>query len=238
MRAIARCITAFPLTIVILSCLCLASCTSYQGGGSGQNVIIDWVSFVRFGGVTYLEASPGRPLKEGDLGPVFATVKFKLDGHISDPGYQARDGDAAFLDAGTQVYTVKGYQPTFRLAAHGNNSILLFEADTNPHAKKGADLLDIAGKVQYIGINSEQDGTTELAAIRDPKQVAILVSIVLEAPVDQNYRSSGNTRYFIAFHLLDGTGVTRAYWPDSGELSRGILLPKAFGNMIEQALRK
>jgi len=32
--------------------------------------------------------------------------------------------------------------------------------------------------------------------------------------------------------------VTRAYWLDTGELARGILLPKAFGLAIEAALPK
>jgi hypothetical protein len=169
---------------------------------------------------------------------VFATVRFKLDGNVHDPGYHAKDGDAAFLNAGTRVYLVKGYSTTFRLVASSNNSLLLFEADTNPNAKKGADLLDLAGKVQYIGVNSEQDGTTELAAIKDPKQVTNLVSMVLGAPVDQNHASKGGTRYFLVFHLKDGTAVTRAYFLDTGELARGILLPKAFGFAVEQALKK
>ena len=54
---------------------------------------------------------------------------------------QAKDGDAAFLDIGTRVYTVKGYLPTFRLAAYLDGVLQLYEADTNPCARTGADLL-------------------------------------------------------------------------------------------------
>jgi hypothetical protein len=36
--------------------------------------------------------------------------------------------------------------------------------DTNPDAISGSDLLDIRGKVDYVGINSVKDGTTEIAA--------------------------------------------------------------------------
>jgi len=46
----------------------------------------------------------------------------------------------------------------------------------------------------------------------------------------------GIQSYFIAFHLGDGTIVTRAYSRDSGELYRGITLPEAFGTAVEQAL--
>jgi len=230
------------LLVVLLSFLGLVSCTSPSNGSSSpnaQNAVIDWVNFIRFGGITYLAVPtrPGRSLTESDLGPVFATVTFKLEGNVQNPGYQSRNGDAAFLDAGTKVYTVKGYNPTFRLAAQQNNMFILYEADTNPQARRGGDLLDIGGKVQYIGIVSDQDGVTELGAIKDPERVTALVTMVLQATVDQNRQGDGR-RYFITFHLVDGTVVTRAYWLGTGELARGILLPKAFGLAIEAALPK
>lgn len=223
------------LFAVLLPFLGLVSCTF----PSTQHAAIDWVNFIRTGGITYVAVSPkpGRPVTANDLGPVFMTVTFKLDGNVQSPGYQSKDGDAAFLESGTKVYTVEGYRSTFRLAAYENHILTLYEADTNPHARSGADLLDISGKVQYIGIASAQDGVTELGAIKDPKQVAALVTLVLQAPVDQN-RQPGNTQYFIAFHLADDTVVTRAYWLDTGELARGILLPKAFGQAIETVVAK
>jgi hypothetical protein len=229
---------------VLVPSLVLAACASLsssngQSSSDSQHVQIDWVDFIRFGGITYTTppVSSGYALSARDLGPVFAVISFKLYGNVQNLGYQSKDGDAAFLDAGTKVYTVKDYKPAFRLAAYQNGEIQLYESDTNPHAKVGADLLDIGGKVLYIGINNDQDGKTELAAIKDSKQVSALVDMVLKAPVNQNYQSQGNERYFIDFHLKDGTSVIRAYWPDSGELSRGILLPSAFGIAIKQALR-
>ncbi|HJT58599.1 MAG TPA: hypothetical protein VJ761_18975 [Ktedonobacteraceae bacterium] len=167
---------AFALVLVpafvLVACTALPS-SNGQPSSNFQHVEIDWVDFIRFGGITYTTPPVGfgRALVASDLGPVFATVKFKLDGNVQDPNYQSKDGDAALLNPGTRVYTVKGYKPTFRLAAYQNNLIELYESDTNPHAKVGADLLDIGGKVLYIGINSEQDGKTELAAIKDSKQV-------------------------------------------------------------------
>jgi hypothetical protein len=50
-------------------------------------------------------AGPGAPatLEESDLGPVVAQVKFEVDGNVCDPNYRPKDGDAAFLDPGTQI---------------------------------------------------------------------------------------------------------------------------------------
>jgi hypothetical protein len=207
----------------------------------GAVAIIDWANFVRFNGVIYLgnyDTDTGRSLKEEDLGPVYATVQFRLDGNVSDPSYHAKDGDAAFLEPGTPVCVMKGYRLEFRLAARLGDRLVLYEADTNPAAQSGADLLDLAGKVEYIGVNSPQDGVSELGAIKDPQQVAALVAMVLAAPVDQNRRDHAATMHFIAFHFEDGTTATRAYWPESGELSRGIILPKEFRTAVEQALKK
>lgn len=201
---------------------------------------IDWIDFIQFNGIQYIAVgqfggTTGRDLVETDLGPEFAQVKFKhAEEHLF--GHQCcRDGDAAYLDTGTPVYIVNGFKPEFRLAAYRDGRLILYEADTNPNAQTGADLLDIGSKVLSIGVISGEDGVTELATITDPKQVAALVDLVIRSPVDQNHQSQGITQYLIAFYLEDGTIVTRFYWPDSGELSRGIMLPEAFRTAVEQA---
>lgn len=222
------------LPAITLSLLVVTSCASAQGG---QTTSIDWVDFIRFHGITYIRSSD-QTLKNASLGAQVDTIQFKLEGNVQDPNYQMKDGDAAFLDSGTAVYAVKGYKSTFRLAVHGKNGPILYEVDTNPAAKKGADLLDIDGKVQSISVNSEQDGTTELGTIKDVQQVETLVRMILAAPVDQTQGPQGSKRYFLAFHLLDGTTVLRAYWLDSNELSRGIHLPKDFSVTIGRVVNK
>jgi hypothetical protein len=216
--------------LALMALLGLSACSDVQ---------IDWVNFVRFGGITYVAKSDrvGRLPTDVDLGPVFATVHFRLDGNVHDPHYQINDGDAAFLDAGTPVYSVRGYAPTFRLNARTAGRLTFYEADTNPHATTGADLLDIGGKVRSIAVNSEQDGTTELGAVTDPTQVVALVAMVLGAPVDQKNRECVGTAYVLVFHLDDGTAVVRGYCLGTGELARGVLLPAQFGVAIQAALR-
>lgn len=217
----------------MLAFLGLVSCSSTT----------DWVNFIKYNGITYLgdSANAGRALTKNDLGPQFATVKSKLSGNVNIPGYQLQDGDAAFLNVGTPIYTMKGYKSTFRLVAYdsnNNNHLVLFEADTNPNAKRGSDLLDIGGKVQYIGVNKENDGTTQLGAVKDPSKVALLAQMVLTASVDQSRSLQDESQYFISFYLKDNTVVTRAYGQQSRALSRGILLPEAFATAIQAAISK
>ena len=201
-------------------------------------VQIDYTDFVKLGGVTYQAewTSPVHPIQDAELGPVYGKVKVKLEGS-QDPKHQLQDGDSAFLAPGTQVYRVTGYQSTFRLAARHDGRLTLYEADTNPRAKVGADLLDLANKVLYIGVNSESDGHTELAAIKDPNAVRALVDLVEKSPVDQSNQHGSGPQYFVDFHMLDDTEVIRSYWPGFGELARGIRVPIAFGVAIASAIQ-
>jgi hypothetical protein len=223
-----------PLCGLLWALLLLSAC-----GPFGRGVEIDWLNFVQFHGIMYTSPTipVGRAPTDDDLGPLFATVHFTLADNVHDLGYQVQDGDAAYLAAGTPVYSVKGYATTFRLAAQFAGHLTFYEADANPHATSGGDLLDIGGKVSSIGINEDSDrGTTELVAIGDPSQVAHLVSLILAGPFSQHPPQASGIRYFLALHLVDGTAVTHAYWPDIGDLDPGILLPPEFQSAIHQAL--
>ncbi len=65
--------------------------------------------------------------------------------------------------------------------------VTLFEADTNPLATTGEDLLDIRGKVTAIDILSEEDAKTVLGTIDGERPVERFAELVLESPVDQEW---------------------------------------------------
>jgi hypothetical protein len=178
----------------------------------------------------------GRTLREGDLGPVHAKVRCSLREKLDPTRGEPQDGDAAYLDAGSPLYQVRGYRPTFRLAARQDGRLVTFEADTNPRARAGRDLLDLEGKIRRISINSHTDGTTELGAITDPGQVAGMVRMLLAGPVDQRVQPAGEQPVrLLAFHLRDGTATVRAYDPAERRVQRGILVPRRFGELVEAA---
>ena len=98
-------------TLMLVPLFTVANC----GVSSGYH--IHWADFIRFNGILYLRQSAtiGRALRQTDLGSKFATVQIELEGHETNPSHDLRDGDAAYLPAGTPIYTVNGYQPTFLL---------------------------------------------------------------------------------------------------------------------------
>ena len=192
---------------------------------------ISWVPLMQFGGIQYLrewhstgeEILPGeRDLAAEDLGPELYRVAFRGNGYAG-PYYLYQDGDATFLNPGTPVYAVKGYSPEFRLGTLEDGRPILYEADTNPFAKTGGDLLDIRGKVTAIDILNDDDAMAVAGTIDDEQAVEGFVETVLEAPVNQSSRDHDGPRYFLGIRLADGTSVVRAFWLETGELSRGIM---------------
>lgn len=227
-------------------------CASSDAGDLGVNsavptqlpapIVIDWLDFIDFGGITYLTFRIDKepPLRAEDLGPEFGKIAFKYDGNVLDPSYRlknGKDGDAAFLEVGTPVYAVKGYKPEFMLAARRNDEFVLYMSDTIPDAKIGSDLMDLEGKVKYIGVRSPKDGKTEIAAIKDQAQIDTLVQMILDAPIDLNTRKYPDSDvYFLAFYLKDGITLTRGYSPQPNLLSGGMQLPREFRIAIGDAL--
>jgi hypothetical protein len=106
----------------------MAAC-QLPGSPSSCNAQIDWVNFIQVGSTQYV-AGPQSPtvLKEGDLGAVYAHVKFKVSGNVCEQNYRLKDGDAAFLDPGTPIYQVNGQPPGEQLAARFKGQIVLYVA--------------------------------------------------------------------------------------------------------------
>ncbi len=209
-----------------------------------RDMYVLWIHSIRFGGIEYVArwrvAGPSTistlsELTEERLGPEVYRVAFRRNGYVG-LGYRYQDGDATYLDPGTPVYAVKGYSPEFWLATLDDGAVRLFEADTNPNAKTGEDLLDIRGKVSAIDILDAKDQMKVLGTIDDERAVEAFVETVLESPVDQGMRDREGPRFFLAFRLADGTSVRRTLWLESGELSRGIMTDPAVTLSVWHAL--
>jgi hypothetical protein len=230
-------------TVTLLAGGCDLLTAPTVSGGPGCRKLVrqdtaDYANFVKLNGITYTADGPmvGRTLGDGDLGPVHDRVRCSLRDKMDPTRGEPQDGDAAYLDAGSPLYQVRGYRPSFRLAARQDGGLVIFEADTNPRARAGRDLLDLEGKVRRISINSRADGTTELGAITDPKQVAAMVRMLLAGPVDQRIQLAGEQPVrLLAFHLLDGTATVRAYGPADRRVQPGILVPRRFGELVDAA---
>jgi hypothetical protein len=75
------------------------------------HAIIDWVDFIKWDGVEYNGIYTAILADEKYIGEKLGTIKFKVADNVTNPNYKIRNGDAAFHEKGTEIFTVKG-QPS------------------------------------------------------------------------------------------------------------------------------
>ncbi|MBS4201633.1 hypothetical protein KHA93_18630 [Bacillus sp. FJAT-49732] len=102
---------------IVMACLfLLTGCNPF----TQTNVTIDWVDFLQFSGEKYNRSQ--LEIADPDLiGEKIGEVKKTLDDNVKDPDYKSKDGDAAYLPAGTALYEVKN-EPNF-IAVRDKDSI-------------------------------------------------------------------------------------------------------------------
>lgn len=197
-------------------------------------------------GIYYIpntQASGGLPggtaLSSANLGPAFDTITDHVGRCDNSP---VHGNYSTVYDVGTKLYTVKGYQPWFRLAVQtgtaGQQSITLLEAAQNPNAHKGSELMQLDDNVDAILLYSKTYPTdggapnlTTVANIRDAQKIAKLIALFDQAPIKTAAMSS-ETIDTLAFHFNDGTVSFLPYDLKTGWTNRSIILPSDFATLI------
>lgn len=206
-----------------------------------SSVAAPLIDYVSFDGVDYIHFAeePGRPLTRADLGGEFASVECSIGEDVRGCPY-GTDAAAAFMPTGTRMYEVRGFRTEFRLAAVWRDRIFLYQAWRSPRAKVGANLFDIAGKVRAIDAQRGEPMSAVArrpTAISSPADAEALIGMILRGPVRKpSAHTVGEPRYWLTLWLSDGTTLGRAYFPESGELMGGIVVPADFAKILERYL--
>ena len=196
------------------------------------DAVIDWVPFVKVDGLMFQRAfSPAVTVDESDLGPTVDTVRCTIGDSVGNPDFRSRDGDASFLPVGTELRSVDGYRPDFRLAALEDGAWQVYEVDDVPDAVTGEDMLDLRDKVTAVHLVEGERGEGVLRTVDDPSRVTAIVQAVLAARVLPDrpglYDRLGNeSPVFLRFEMADGTAVQRAWHVEAGILWRRIEAPE------------
>lgn len=202
------------------------------------NAIVDYIDFVGHEGRTYLaDPHAARSLPQSAVGNRVGTVRCELSRIVPAPEYLTRDGDAGFLPAGTALYAMRGYPPSFRLLAAQDGAYRIYEVDTAPRARTGGDLLPIAGLVRRIDVLDGDTATRVLGKVTDHAEIVSVVAALVKAPVDQDRPVTQNP-LFLRFHLADGTSVQRAWFPRDSVVGRGIVVPRSFTLALQRTMAR
>jgi hypothetical protein len=211
------------------------------------------IDFIRFNGAVYLsiayfaEDMPPAPvshLAPEDLGPAVGRVVTNwIDGnnqilYPNEPCYwETPDGTAPQLAPGDDIYAVRGYATTFRLAARHEGEFVSYQVWCNDEAEVGADLFDIYDRVDRISVTADVSEAPGFAVIEDRQTVARLVAMLLEGRViPEELSSMAPVTHQLIFHLADGSTFRASAAP--GELIwglGGVNVPAAFTETLDRA---
>ena len=211
---------------------------------NSQTCVQEWTSFLYFKGNTYKYV--GEIADSILIESKFAQIQRELS-ELGCDDFELMDGDASLLPVGTQLYTVRGYAPFFRLATLSDNVIELYEVVSSDTAQLGAEIVDIEGKVERIDIVyyddlvDAQDPYVEpryLGVISNTQQMENVVRLILNAPVGEfQLICVGETVYALVFLLNDGTNFRMLYWLEQNRLQFDLKPPPEFASIVQEFLR-
>lgn len=212
--------------VLFLLIFVLSGCSSLPL--NQPRVVIDWTDFVKWNGTNYMSDWTTVVTSPDILGEEVGEISFKVADVVQDPGYRTKDGDAAFLDIGTKLFRVEGYQENEMLAAQDPNSLggyRLYKAE----GIQGPDPLN------FNALSKENIQKVELYLGQDKKPYKTLKGkelktfiTMLEEGTDSpgyspNTRSGYPTYYQMVFDTgeafgynqsLDDDGVNVFYYPN------------------------
>jgi hypothetical protein len=211
------------------------------------------IDFIRFNGAVYLSTAyfaediPPAPVSHSgpeDLGPAVGQVVTNwIDEndeilYPNEPCYwDTPDGTAPRLAPGDDIYAVRGYATTFRLAARHEGELVSYQIWCNDEAQVGADLFDIYDRVNRISVTADLSESSGFAVIEDRATVARLVDMLLEGRViTEELSSMAPVTHQLIFHLDDGSTFRASAAP--GELLWGlgaVTVPAAFTETLDRA---
>lgn len=208
-------IVSVILIVVLIVVSACSNATSFIKGC--PNGSISWVDILMVNDVKYTGYVDMDEVDDIEKGEVIGEVTFTLSDHACSD-HRLRNGDAAYLPVGTEIYEYVGFDPSFRVIANGQ----IYQVDKNPSAQTIADLYDIEGKVEKISLVSAHDNS-HIADFSTADTEAFIEEYLT---LDYVQRSNGNggltgERAFIRFHLTDGSSFIVSYWIETNVVNPG-----------------
>ncbi|MFB5088708.1 hypothetical protein PGC35_16125 [Psychrobacillus sp. PGGUH221] len=178
------------ICILLICSLIMVSCNSISQPFS--HTIIDWVDFVKINGKEYEALYSVIIADPKNIGEKIGEVKFKVSDNVSNPSYRTKDGDAAFWNKGTEIFSVIDREDL--IAIQDKNSINGYriyysrseDSNFNYHYK---DInLETINKIELY------DGNTILInTLKNETEINDLLSILNEGTVSASF--SPNTTH-------------------------------------------
>ena len=196
------------MSLLFLVVIVLSGCQT-----QGQHTAIDWVDFIKWDGKMYEGIYSGVIADETYISKKLGEVKFKVADNVSDLEYKTKDGDAAFHEKGTDIFTIKG-EPNLiavksSLAINGYN--IYYSRDEEKNHWQFKDMP--AEKVNRIEIYQEytSDGKKRITEIINPEQVNLFLQLLKNSKDSPNFQPNMENGDPDMFQIIFYTGEPVAY---------------------------
>lgn len=178
------------ICILFICVLFLVSCNSISQPFS--HTIIDWVDFVKINGKEYDALYSVIIADPRNIGEKIGEVKFKVSDNVSNPSYRTKDGDAAFWNKGTEIFSVLDREDLIAIKdesiVNGYRIYYSRSEDSNFNFHYKDINLETINKIELY------DGNTILInTLEDEKDINDLLSILNEGTVSSSF--SPNTTH-------------------------------------------
>lgn len=201
------------------------------------------IDFIRLDGAVYLSMSylgqddAAGPLDASELGPAIGQVGSGRPDPADEAAFPNEpclwdlpDGVAPRLLSGDEIFAVRGYATSFRLATRHEDEVAFYQVWCSDDALVGADLFDIYGRVVSISVTGDLTESSGFAVIDDPATLAGLTEMLLSGRIVPDEESSGApVTHQLIIELDDGTSFRASTSPGEFLWGTGVIeAPAAF----------
>ncbi|MBV7508674.1 hypothetical protein KW850_26010 [Bacillus sp. sid0103] len=196
------------ITLFIVILTILSGCQTI-----GQRSVIDWVDFIKWDDKMYEGIYTGIIADQKFIEKKLGEVKFKVADNVSDLEYKIKNGDAAFHEKGTNIYTIKGEPNLLAIKTAGaiNGYNLYYARDEEKFHWQFQDMpLEKVNRIEIYQHNPE-DGTKRMTELKNPDQVSKFLQILKNSKESPNFHPNTEKVDPDMFEMVLYTGDPVAY---------------------------
>ena len=223
----------FSVMIILLLLVLLSACNVRTITGACPDAEISWVDVLQINDIKYEGEDEGLfTIETVEKGNKIGEVDYMLAEHACS-NHRLKNGDAAFLPIGTEIYELVGYKSDFRVVADNK----VYQVSENNKAKTIAELLDIQGKVEKMSLESDYDGSHILDFTEQETTDFIADLLSLEYVGEKVYEKiEGDNRAFLRVHLNDGSSFKIVYWLKENAVNIGAFGTEKMKGIVESKM--